>query len=66
MRRYTFVVQVYADGITTLENLATHQQMEISDLHVVGREIGRWVDSLAAAPSASQAPPLSDLKEDGA
>ena len=47
MKRYTFVVQVHPKGISTLENLSTHERVRIGKLEAVGPQIARW---LAEAP----------------
>jgi hypothetical protein len=47
LNRYTFVVQVHPDGISTLENLTTHERIPISDLAAVGAQIAEWLGSLA-------------------
>jgi hypothetical protein len=49
MNRYTFVVQVHPDGISTLENLGTHERVQVSDLAAVGLQIERWLAGLGAA-----------------
>lgn len=46
MTRYTFVVQVHPGGITTLENLSTHERIPITDLTAVGSEIEKWLAEL--------------------
>jgi hypothetical protein len=43
MNRYTFVVQVHPGGISTLENLSTHECVRVSELSVVGPQIERWL-----------------------
>ena len=43
MTRHTFVVHVHPDGISTLENLSTHELVRISDLGTVGPQIKRWL-----------------------
>ena len=50
MNRYTFVIQVHADGPSTLENLSTRERVPVADLAAVGPQIERW---LAALPSPS-------------
>jgi hypothetical protein len=44
--RHTFVVQVHPEGISTLENLATHERVRITDFDAVGRQIERWLEEL--------------------
>ena len=43
MTRYTFVVQIHPDGLSTLENLSTHERVRVSDLATVGPQIERWL-----------------------
>lgn len=50
MNRFTFVVQVHPEGISTLENLSTHERVRVSDLAVIGPQIERW---LAEQPDAT-------------
>jgi hypothetical protein len=52
--RYTFVVQIHPDGLSTLENLSTHERIRVSDLATVGPQIEQWLDGLVSA-AASQA-----------
>jgi hypothetical protein len=51
VNRFTFVVQVHPEGISTLENLSTHERVSIPDLGKIGPQIERW---LAQEPEASQ------------
>jgi hypothetical protein len=46
VNRYTFVIQVHPDGLSTLENLATHERIQVSDLAAVGPQIEQWLGSL--------------------
>ena len=57
MRRYTFVVQVHPDGVSTLENLSTSERVPIGEMAEVGVQIDRW---LAAAAATSLAEPAGD------
>jgi hypothetical protein len=50
--RYTFVVQVHPDGLSTLENLSTHERIRVSDLAEVGPQIEQWLERLAPSPTA--------------
>lgn len=43
MTRFTFVVQVHPNGISTLENLSTHERVGVSDLAAIGPQIERWL-----------------------
>jgi hypothetical protein len=54
VNRFTFVVQVHPDGISTLENLSTQERVRISELSAVGPQIERW---LAEQPAATPRPP---------
>jgi hypothetical protein len=61
VNRFTFVVQVHPEGISTLENLSTHERVSISDLDTVGPQIERWIAEQAAAtpprpPDSAKAP----------
>lgn len=53
MNRFTFVVQVHPDGISTLENLSTQERVRISDLGTIGPQIESW---LAEQPDARPRP----------
>jgi hypothetical protein len=50
--RNTFLVQVRADGVSTLENLATRERVLIEELAGVGEQINRWLARAADQPSA--------------
>jgi hypothetical protein len=58
MNRYTFVVQVHPQGISTLENLSTHECIQVSELSVVGPQIEHWLaeasDGVSPAPGRSE------------
>jgi hypothetical protein len=45
--RYTFVVQIHPDGLSTLENLSTHERVRVTDLATVGPQIERWIEALS-------------------
>ena len=51
MARFTFVVQVHPEGISTLENLSTREQVLITDLETVGPQIEEWLKSNPWTPS---------------
>ena len=58
MLRHTFVVHVSPGGISTLENLATHELVQIFDLTGVGPQIDRWLTELRAPdPDPAGRPP---------
>lgn len=46
MTRYSFVVQVHPDGLSTLENLATRERVKIARLDEVGPRIEHWLEEL--------------------
>jgi hypothetical protein len=56
VNRYTFVVQVHPDGISTVENLTTRERVRVDDMSVVGSQIERWLDDLelSLAPASSE------------
>lgn len=59
MRRYTFVVQVHPEGVSTLENLSTAELVRIAAMAEVGPQIERWLNqqpSSRPAPSRPEAP----------
>jgi hypothetical protein len=51
--RYTFVVQVHPDGLSTLENLSTHERIQVSDLATVGPQIEEWLGRLTTAAAVT-------------
>lgn len=50
MQRYTFVVQVHPEGISTIENLSTNERVQVSEMEEVGPQIERWLDALPLSP----------------
>jgi hypothetical protein len=61
VNRFTFVVQVHPEGISTLENLSTHERVRVSDLAVIGPQIERWLaeqpdPKTRRGPGSEQAP----------
>jgi hypothetical protein len=56
MNRYTFVVQVHPQGISTLENVSTHERVALSELAELAPRIERWLAELPK-PDASLTPP---------
>ena len=52
MTRYTFVVQIHPDGLSTLENLSTHERVRVSDLATVGPQIEQWLEGLRPATTS--------------
>jgi hypothetical protein len=66
MNRYTFVIQVHDNGPSTLENLSTHERIQVIDFAAVGPQIERWLSalhasatSIASAAHAEDRPPAS-------
>jgi hypothetical protein len=55
MNRFTFVVQVHPDGVSTLENVSTEERVAIDDLEAVAPQIRGWLESLAGGMPASRA-----------
>jgi hypothetical protein len=53
--RYTFVIQVHPDGISTLENLMTHERIQIVDFANVGSQIEAWLAAAAVVGVAGGA-----------
>ncbi len=49
MTRHTFVIQVHPDGVSTLENLSTHERIRIGDMATVGPQVEIWLAELASA-----------------
>jgi hypothetical protein len=54
VNRFTFLVQIHPEGISTLENLGTHERVRISELEAIGPQIERW---LADQPDPTIGPP---------
>jgi hypothetical protein len=52
MTRFTFVVQIHSDGLSTLENLSTHERVHVSELAAVGPQIEQWLEGLTPAANA--------------
>jgi hypothetical protein len=61
MNRYTFVIQVHDDGPSTLENLSTHERVQVIDFAAVGPQIERWLGALHTSVSATASP--ADAKD---
>jgi hypothetical protein len=66
VNRYTFVVQVHPGGISTLENLSTHERVRVAGMDEVGPQIDRWLaeleissDGVSTAPAPSESAPGS-------
>jgi hypothetical protein len=54
--RYTFLVQVHPDGISTLENLSTHERIQIVDFAAIGPQIEAWLAGLAVRSTLEACP----------
>jgi hypothetical protein len=52
MTRHTFVVQIHPDGLSTLENLSTHERVRVTDLAAVGPQIEEWLVGLEPVTSS--------------
>jgi hypothetical protein len=63
--RNTFVVQVRADGVSTLENLATRERVLIEELAGVGEQINRWLARAADQPSADPSAAVGEPRASG-
>jgi hypothetical protein len=57
MNRYTFVIQIHPDGISTLENLSTQERIRLGELTEIGPRIERWMAELARPEPAESRPP---------
>jgi hypothetical protein len=57
MYRYTFVIQVHPEGISTLENLSTHELIRLDQLAEIGPHLERWLAQLAKDDGAVRQPP---------
>ena len=63
MKRYTFVVQVHREGISTLENLSTHECIRLQELAAVGAQIERWLAEEPGKISSDRASSEPDPSE---
>jgi hypothetical protein len=57
MNRYTFVVQVHLEGISTLENVSTNERVALAELAEVAPRIERWLAELPEREAAVRQPP---------
>jgi hypothetical protein len=55
--RYTFVVQVHPGGISTLENLATRERVQVAEVAAVGAQIEQWLEVLTEREDAGEPGP---------
>jgi hypothetical protein len=55
--RYTFVVQVHPDGISTLENLATRERVQVEEVATLGTQIEEWLRTLTEREDANEPTP---------
>jgi hypothetical protein len=65
MRRYSFVVQVHPDGVSTLENLSTRERVRVGDLGEVGPKIESWLALLEAPRPPEVAAAADSADRDG-
>lgn len=49
MDRFTFVVQIHPEGLSTLENVSSAERVRIAELDEVGPQIQRWLAELDAS-----------------
>jgi hypothetical protein len=57
MNRYTFVVQVHPEGISTLENVSTNERVALTELAEVAPRIERWLAELPKPDGLVRQPP---------
>ena len=57
MNRYTFVVQVHPEGISTLENVSTHERIPLAELDEIAPRIERWLAELPKPDASVKQPP---------
>jgi hypothetical protein len=57
VNRYTFVVQVHPGGISTVENLSTHERVRVAEMDEVGPQIDRWLAELDVSPDGVSTAP---------
>ena len=65
MNRHTFVVQVHPKGVSTLENLATHERVRIAEVSAVGPQIERWLGELGVSPTSASTSPAQNESDPG-
>jgi hypothetical protein len=63
VNRYTFVVQVHPEGISTLENLSTHERVRVPDMSAVGPQIESWLEELDLSPASTSPVPSESAQE---
>lgn len=56
MNRHTFVLQIYPEGVSTLENLTTRERVQVAALTAVAPQIETWLDALADSQAISTRP----------
>ena len=61
MNRHTFVIQIYSEGISTLENLSTRERVQVSGPAAVGPQIETWLEALADGRSITARPCGRDI-----
>ncbi len=57
MNRYTFVVQVHPEGISTLHNVSTNERVALTDLAEVAPRIESWLAELPRRDGPLRRPP---------
>jgi hypothetical protein len=57
MNRYTFVVQVHPEGISTLENVSTNERVALAELAEVAPRIEGWLAELPKPDSSVRQQP---------
>lgn len=65
VNRYTFVVQVHPEGISTLENLSTNERVRVADMSAVGPQIDRWLGEIELSPPAVSSEPAPSESPQG-
>jgi hypothetical protein len=55
MNRYTFVVRIQPEGVSTLENLSTYERVKVTDLALIGPQIERWLREQPESSAAANA-----------
>jgi hypothetical protein len=56
VNRHTFVIQVHPEGLSTLENLSSHERVRITEMANVGPQIERWLEALRDTEQPSDRP----------
>ena len=56
MNRHTFVIQIYPEGSSTLENLTTRERVQVSALTALAPQIETWLKAFADSQAISPSP----------